>query len=260
MEEKKIIIDNLKVNYKTAGQGPAVLVLHGWGGSSDSWLKFQEILSQKNFKVVCPDLPGFGKSLNPPIPWSIDDYVNFIYKFGESIGLKEFFLIGHSFGGGLAVKFSVKYPKMVKSLILSDAAVIRKKRYSFRQMIAYLIAKVGKFLANAPFIKNSIYPFFKKMVYKISGTKDYYLAKGTMKETIKKVFAEDLSDYLSKIKIPTLIVWGKKDKSVPLQYAYILKEHITNSKLEVLPEIGHSPNLENPKELSEIIINFFRNY
>ena len=77
-----------------------------------------------------------------------------------------------------------------------------------------------------------------------------------MKEIIKKVINEDLSLELSQIKVKTLLVWGQNDKLVPLKYGRIFREKIVNSELVVLPEIGHSPNLETPKKLAEIILKF----
>ena len=190
--EEKILIDDLKINYKILGEGKPLLILHGWGGSSDSWISVQEILSKKGYEVVCPDLPGFGKSSNPSKGWDNDDYIDFILKFTEKIGFKNFSLLGHSFGGGLATKFTVKHPERVKSLILCDAAIIRdKKRLTLRQKFANFLAKIGNIFFSAPFFEKNFYPFARKIVYKIAGVQDYYLAKGTMKETIKKVFKED---------------------------------------------------------------------
>jgi len=79
-----------------------------------------------------------------------------------------------------------------------------------------------------------------------------------MKETIKKVLDEDLLDDLPKIKTKTLIVWGSADRLVPVKYAHIFQEKIANSQLEILPYIGHSPHLEVPEKLSEIILSFLR--
>lgn len=254
MRENKILINNLEINCKTAGEGPAVLILHGWGGSSDSWLKIQEILSQKGFSVICPDLPGFGKSSNPLVPWSNDDYVNLISNFIDKLSLNKFFLIGHSFGGGLAVKFTIKYPEKIQGLILSDAAIIRdKKRLSFRQKFAYFLAKIF----NIPIFERVVfYPWFRKLVYKIAGTYDYYLAKGVMKETFKKTSKEDLTHLLSGIKVPALIIWGRGDKTLPLEDGFLLKSKIPNSQIEVIDGADHSPHRKTPEELSKIILKF----
>lgn len=258
IKEKEILINNLKINYKIAGQGPVILILHGWGGSSDSWIKVQEILTKEGYQVICPDLPGFGKSKIPPQPWSLNDYREWLNEFINSLGLKEFCLLGHSFGGGLAVKFSTKYTEKVKSLILTDAAVIRKKRPSFRQMIAFFLAKVGYIFLSFPFFGKIFYPLARKIIYKIAGTHDYYFARGVMKETFKKTLNEDLSQYLSKIKIPTLIIWGEKDKNLPLNDGFLISKLIPNSKVKIIDGANHSPHRKTPEKLVKIIIQFIK--
>jgi len=77
-----------------------------------------------------------------------------------------------------------------------------------------------------------------------------------MKETLKKVLSEDLTPELSQIKAKTLLVWGEKDKAVSIQDAYLMKEKISNSTLEIIPGASHTPNLELPEKLAKIIANF----
>ena len=94
--------------------------------------------------------------------------------------------------------------------------------------------------------------------YKIIRQKDYFKAKGNMRKTIKKVLAEDLFDYLSRIKVKTLIIWGENDKIVSIKYGYIMEEEIPNSKITVLSKVGHSPHLEIPKEFTKEILQFIK--
>ena len=259
MKEEKILVGGLKINYKIDGEGENFLILHGWGGSSDSWIKIFEILS-KNFRIICPDLPGFGKSPNPLKIWSNNDYCDFVLNFAKKLNLQQFYLLGHSFGGGLAAKFSVKNPEKVKALILCDAAVVRKKRrWSLRQFIAHLLAKLN-FIFGIPFFEKWVYPMARKIVYKIAGVYDYYVIRdGIMKKTFSKVVNEDLAHLLPEIKIPTLIVWGKKDSKVPFEDAFLIQKSISNSKLQIIEKADHSPHLKTPKELAEIILNFLKN-
>jgi pimeloyl-ACP methyl ester carboxylesterase len=258
MKEEKILVDGLKINYKVAGQGFPILILHGWGGSSDSWLKISEIFSQ-DFKIICPDLPGFGKSQKPPRIWGNEDYCDFVFKFANELKIEKFYLIGHSFGGGLAAKFVVKYPEKVRALILCDAAIFRKKRrWSLRQLIAHFLAKLN-FILGIPFFEKYVYPIARKIVYKIAGVYDYYVIKdGIMKKTFGKVVNEDLSYLLPQIKLPTLIVWGEKDSKVLLEDAFLIQKSIPNSKLEIIKKIGHDPHLKKPFELSKIILDFLK--
>lgn len=254
MKEEKTIINGLEINYKIAGEGPAILVLHGWGGASDSWLEVQRIVSEQGYKVICPDFPGFGKTPPPPEPWDIGDYTNLILNFTQKLGLDRFFLLAHSFGGRISIKFASQYPEKIKKLILCDSAGIKPKP-GLKTRIIFWLARIG----NAIFTPKHLIRFkdsARNLFYIFLRNRDYVKANGVMKETIKKIFAEDLLPELSKIKTKTLIVWGKIDRMVPLKYGYIFKEKIENSELEVLPKIGHSPHLETPRKLAEIILEF----
>jgi len=124
-------------------------------------------------------------------------------------------------------------------------------------MIIFWLAKVG----NAIFTPKHLQRFkdsARNIFYIFLRNKDYVKANGTMKKTIKKVLDEDLFSDLAKIKTKTLIIWGAQDRMVPLKYANVFKKNIENSKLEIIPKAGHSPHLENPKKLSEIILEFIK--
>jgi len=252
MKEEKILVKEIETNYKIGGGGENFLILHGWNGSSDSWRKIIEILGIK-YKVICPDFPGFGKTETPKIPWSLNDFVEWLKEFTEKLNLKEFFLLGHSFGGRVAIRFSISHPEKVKKLILVSSAGIRQE-WGLKEKIIFQISKIG----NAIFSKNPFFRFkdgARNFFYRIARIKDYSKAKGMMKETMKKIVEEDLLPELSKIQNETLIIWGEKDKIVPLKYAFLFKEKIKNSKLEILPKIGHSPHLEDPEKLAEVLIS-----
>ena len=252
MKEEKILVKEIETNYKIGGKGENLLILHGWNGSSDSWRKIIEILEIK-FRVICPDFPGFGKTKPPKIPWNLDDFVEWLKEFTEKLNLESFFLLGHSFGGRVAIKFSILYPEKVKRLILVSSAGI-KQDWGLKEKIIFQISKIG----NAIFSKNPLLRFkggVRNLFYKLAMIKDYSKVKGVMRETMKKIVEEDLLPELPKIQNETFIVWGEKDRIVPLKYAFIFKEKIKNSKLEILPKIGHSPHLEDPEKLAEILFS-----
>ena len=256
MEEKTVLINALKINFKVAGQGPAILVLHGWGGFSSSWTKVLELLSLKGYKVICPDFPGFGKSETPLVAWDVADYMEWVVSFIKSQDLDEFFLLGHSFGGKVAIKFTLSRPGTVKALILCNSAGI-KQEPDLKTRIIFMLVHIG----NTIFSSKLLARFKDKarhILYSFLRHKDYVKAEGVMRQSIKKVLKEDLLPVLSEIKIKTLIIWGEKDKMVPVKYAYMFNEKIDNSKLEILAGIGHSPHLKKPKELVDIILKFLR--
>ncbi|MCX6720058.1 MAG: alpha/beta hydrolase, partial [Candidatus Staskawiczbacteria bacterium] len=122
----EIAINGFKINYQTFGEGKPFLFLHGWGSNSDRWVEVAEKIAQKGYKVIVPDLPGFGKSDALPIPWNTNKYIDFIERFVKELNLSEYYLLGHSFGGALASKMAVKHNQDVQKLFLVSAACVRK--------------------------------------------------------------------------------------------------------------------------------------
>lgn len=256
MIERQVFIKGLEVNYKIFKQsqprqaGIPFLILHGWGSGSDKWQKVGELLAEKNFKVIIPDLPGFGKSQEPKNAWNLDSYVDFVYDFSNSLPeLKnEFFLVGHSFSGALASKFAIKYNQKVKKLFLVSAACIREK--TLKKQVLEKISKLFKLLSFLPF-----YEFARKIFYKfVVGGYDYLNVKSSMKETFLNIISENVSNNLPFIRVPTIIIWGDKDALTPLRHAEIISKKIENSKLIVVKEAKHALQISSPEILSEKIL------
>lgn len=247
MLEKTIEINGIKTFIRIKGQGEPFLILHGWGASSDSWQEVQDILSKK-FQVIVPDLPGFGKSDLPPQIWDLESYVEFVFSLLRKLNLEKIYLLGHSFGGSVAIKMSVIQPDKIKKLILVDAAAIRKPKDFFKKIIGFFAGILSLF----SFVPG--YKFLRKCFYRVVLRKtDYLKATGIMKEVFKKVISEDLKFYCSKIEVPTLIIWGKLDKITPLKDGLLLHKLISNSEMKIIEEAKHAPNLSHPKELAQII-------
>lgn len=226
------------------------VILHGWGIGSKSWSKVKELLESKGEKVFIPDLPGFGETATLDRPWLIDDYVNWVGEYIKSIS-EPFFLVGHSFGGGLSAVFASRFPEKIKKLILVDPAIIRVKNPK-RELLAK-IAKIIKIFSFLPF-----YQLIRKVFYKFIAS-DYPGLEGAMRETYLNVVKKDLSYCLSDISSPTLLIWGKKDKITPLKDGFKIKEKISGAKLELINDVGHRPHFETPEILSEKIIKFLEN-
>ncbi len=255
-------INGVKTNYQVFGDkvardfrvaespdlGKPFLILHGWGSNSDRWVSVAEKISEKGFKVYVPDLPGFGKSDALTTAWNMNNYVNWLENLVKELNLNEFYLMGHSFGGALAVKLTIKHAQDVKKLFLVSAASVRKKttkKWAYKN-----ISKIVKPFSFFPF-----YEFFRKAFYKFVIRKsDYVYVEGVMKETFKNVVFEDLSQFTGFIRTPTVIIWGDKDKSTPIEDAYFMNGKIKNSKLIVLNGFGHILNRDCPEILAEKIL------
>ncbi|HZG78511.1 MAG TPA: alpha/beta hydrolase, partial [Paenibacillus sp.] len=96
-----VTIDDLQIHYEAKGEGPDVVLLHGWGAELGTFHRIQESLS-RHFRVFAIDLPGFGKSSEPPAPWGVEEYTQFVRKFFEKLGIEQPILMGHSNGGRIS--------------------------------------------------------------------------------------------------------------------------------------------------------------
>lgn len=231
-----------------------ILILHGWGWpiSSPQWARVKGLLEAAGYTVVLPDFPGFGSAPAPKEPWTIDDYVEWVKNFCEENNLSQVFLLGHSFGGSVATKFTIKYPERVRKLLLVDSAAIRRKR--FKKEIQKMVAHFLNRFSFLPF-----YSFVRKAAYRILFRhSDYLLTEGVMKETYLKVLGEDMSNIFSQVSVPTVLIWGEKDGITPLAHAYFMKENIPGAKLEIIPNVRHNPHREAPETLVKKILEFIQ--
>ena len=279
---------------KPAGKTPQP-PLSGGLSSSTYQGRLGGVCSQ--FKIIIPDLPGFGKSDEPDENWNLDNYIEFVDEFikcaTQARGFeliknilnksslkniinggfssissikteekKKPVLIGHSFGGQIAMKYAMKYPEKIDKLILAGAAGIRHK-LSTKRKIIYILAKSGKkvfsLFPETKFPIRNLVSYSRKFLYKLAREKDYHQASLRMKEIMKNILAEDLTPVLDKIKTPTLLVWGKLDNSTPLSDGKLMNEKIENSELVIIDDANHSLPYQKAKEFAKIINSTLKN-
>lgn len=229
-----------------------ILILHGWGSSAKRWSRVNEILEGKGYKVFVPDLPGFGNNPAPKHPWSIDDYVEWVKQYIDKNINEPFFLVGHSFGGATAIKYTIKYPQGIRKLFLVAASYRRRKTKKI--ILLTVTAKCLKIFAFLPF-----YNLFRRAFYKFLVRKsDYPHATGILKESYLKIIKEDLSPIISSVRVSTVIVWGQRDHITPIENAYLLKEKINNAELIIIEDGDHDLERKMPEILAEKILNFIK--
>jgi pimeloyl-ACP methyl ester carboxylesterase len=217
-----------------------LVIIHGWGVKKDQWNEAIKYLD--DFEVILLDIPGFDLELERP--FNFDDYLNFLEK---EINFGQFYLLGHSFGGALAMLYTLKHPEKIKKLILYNAAIIRDKK--LKRKISVFISKIFKFLEKI-FPEKLLY-LPKKAYYKfIIKSYDYLMANENLKKTFINIINTDLKDLPKNLKVETILLWGKYDKTTPLKHGEILKNLIPNSKLIVL-EGGHNVHVKNPEEFAQ---------
>ncbi|MDP3093249.1 MAG: alpha/beta hydrolase [bacterium] len=230
-----------------------ILILHGWGRFTGSWTPVKELLEKQGYQVFYPPFPGLDENQPLNSPWTIDDYVEWAKTYADKNGLADFFLLGHSFGGRVSIKFAVKYPEKLKGLILVSAAGIRNKKIS---KVYNLFAKLSKAINKLSFIPG--YQFCRKALYRLILRKTDYvtLKTQTMKETFKNVIEEDLAGQLAQIKTPTLILWGDKDKTTPLSDGKFMERMISGSLLRIIAGAPHMIHVDAPEKVAQEILDF----
>lgn len=246
------LIQGIHTNFEINGQGIPILLLHGWKADSAIFQPLVDILSTQ-FRCITVDLPGFGKTDNPPTAWNLENYANFVENFTIYLGISKINLIGHSFGGKTAIKLASIHPDRVGKLILVDSSGI-KPAFSVKHTFLFLAAKIGKAVFSLPLL-NSYKNSARNSLYRKVGETDYITA-GPLEKIFLNIISEDITGQLSKITAPTLIIWGKNDTETPLSDAQVMKKHIPDSYLEILENSGHFPFLEQPLEFVQKVTEF----
>jgi pimeloyl-ACP methyl ester carboxylesterase len=223
----------------------SIIILHGWGSDLKKWQPLKDLLQKQGFKVFLPKLPN-------QKPMNTADYADWLNQHTKKIN--QFYLIGHSFGGQIAINFTAQYPQKVSQLILINSAGIRKK-ISPKRIIFRPIAKLGKLIFSLPLIKSLTQPA-KKLLYKATRESDYLKASPIMKQTLTTIVKEDQQANLKKIKTPTLILWAAKDKFTPLSQGKLIAKLIANSTLEIYPHATHGLPFHQPQAVAKKILWF----
>lgn len=240
----------LDINYKIEGNGPPIILLHGWGTSMNTFDALTNEIKSK-YQVHLIDLIGFGKSDTPINSLNLNDYVLLLYEYIEKQSIENPIILGHSFGGRIAIKYASNFNNISK-LILVDSAGI-KKRLKLKTKLKIKKYKFQKWWYK---ITKNVMAYNKLLLN--SGSYDYKHAKESMKQTLVKIVNEDLKKNLKKINVDTLIIWGKEDKETPYKDGILMNKLIKNSGLVTMENTGHFPYLENKRYFNIIIKDYLK--
>ncbi len=266
---KFVTIDGVEVHYREEGKGFPIVLIHGTGSSLHTWNDWTAEL-QKSYRVIRMDLPAFGiTGPNKTNNYSIASYTQFLTKFIDQLGLEKFYLAGNSLGGNIAWNYTAENPDKVHKLILIDASGLPTNK---PQPAIFKLAKTPiintLFLAITPkfLIKKNleeVYASDTKITTKlVNRYHDMALRKGNRAAFIARAKTDFKLDAktnyakLESVPTPTLLVWGAKDTWIPLDNGKRMDSILPNSKLVVMPNTGHVPMEENPKESLAIVMEF----
>ncbi|HEY1354663.1 MAG TPA: alpha/beta hydrolase [Ktedonobacteraceae bacterium] len=237
------------------GSGTPVILLHGWGASS---ALFHATIAglEHAFALIVPDLPGFGRTPPPPGAWSVSDYTIWLVHLLDGLAIKRAHIVGHSFGGRIAIKLASAYPERVEKLVLTDSAGIRPQR-TLRYWLRVRTFKTIRRLSHAAIAPGPVRTWAAARVA-TSGSSDYRLASGTVRSSFVRIVNEDLQSYLPRIQAPTLLVWGENDTDTPPADGRLMERLIPDAGLVVFEGAGHYAYLEQSARFCRILETFFR--
>lgn len=225
-----------------------LIFLHGWGASWQVWQPVLDKLKGK-YNLYAPDLPGFGSH---PISTyqTLQNYTDYLIKYIKENHISKPIVIGHSFGGAVAAKSAIDHPTLFSKIVLVDSATIRHP-YEPQKLTKIAIAKVFKAIFTLPLL-NKLQKKARLKYYRLIGLShsDYSstIDNPNLRSTLNSILKEDLSPFLSKITIPTLIIWGSADNATPLADGQLTHQLISNSKFIIYQNGSHYSYLDNLKD------------
>ena len=246
LREQYSIHSQLITLYRLGDTGGKIAVfLPGWRSQGSVWFPLMQALAIDGIGSVSIDLSGFGASPASKESMSVQNYADIVLELLEKLHLQDVTLVGHSFGGRVAIVCAAKHTPFVSRLVLVDSAgfVNRLPFFSFFLPIARVLF--------APSYMQGL----RRFIYRLLGAEDY-IATPELTETFKRVIAEDLTNEMKKINIPTLLVWGQNDQDTPMSYAHRMQKLIPNSQLVLLPRAGHFSFVDDTKSVNTVLRHF----
>ena len=243
IQKQFLEIQEMRTHYVTCGEGESLVFLHGGGASALIYKKLLKVLGRE-YSVVAPDLPGFGKSDAPERVWNLEDYAKFVEDFAKNLNLTNITLIGHSFGGGVALAFTNRSSRVSK-LVLVDSIGL-PPHIDFIPVIFKFAKEI--FLAF-------IHGTFAFLVFKqaFSSFLCHIRDENIVVKSLKEILYKDYTPLLESVTTPTLILWGTKDWLFPPEeHAEKFKKKIPNSTLKHVKG-AHNWCIFKPRKLVEAL-------
>ncbi|PHR62238.1 MAG: hypothetical protein COA43_00945 [Robiginitomaculum sp.] len=263
LESKTLSINHNKWHYLDSGDlhKPVVVLLHGFGADKYTWLQYAPHI-RKKYRVIIPDLPGFGDSgKDPTLDYSPRAQASRLALLFEALNLDSIHLAGNSMGGLIAIHFALGHPGKLSSLHLINAAGVESKKTSILETVIdekrnpfryTTIAEFNELLNLATYKTPWIPKLLKKdMVEKMKNNEEFY--NGIFWELADSGY---LDNELSRINTPVLVLWGKHDRLVDVSCAQTIKEQIPSAEIVINEFNGHMPMVESPKKSAKHYLRF----
>lgn len=261
VERTTAIVDGRTVAYARAGQGPALLLLHGIGGNASQWKHQLDTLSD-TYDLIAWDAPGYGGSDDPGPEWSLADYADCLAGLLDVLGLEQVHLLGQSWGGVLAQELHRRHGGRLRSLVLADTMPAgvqpaEERRASLEGRLRALETLTPAEMARArtpALVGRDTAP---ETLAEIEQMMSEIRPDGYRRAAIVLAQA-DTRDTLPTVRIPTLVIAGELDRIVPMALAEQLRDAIPNAGWIVIPDAGHLAGQERPTAFNTAVREFLR--
>ena len=273
MPLRHIRIHGHEIGYRLAGEGPAVLLVHGMAGSSTTWRAVMPTLAA-DYLVLAPDLLGHGESAKPLGDYSLGAYASGLRDLLGTLGIGPVTVVGQSLGGGVAMQVAYQHPELVERLVLVSSGGLGREVSWILRALTLPGAEYVMPLAFPGFVRdagNVARRALERIGFRAPHLAELWQAYASLTETDnRRAFVRTLRAvidpggqsvsandrlYLAAA-MPTLIMWGDRDPIIPVAHAYAAHAAMPGSRLEVFQGVGHFPQLECPALFVNALVNF----
>ena len=254
-QEEFVEVAGAKIQLLKGGQGDPLVLFHSIEGNL-GWRRYHDQLAEQ-CTVYAPTLPGFGASERPDWVESFFDLARFSLWLVQALGLEKTALGGHFIGGWLAAEMAVMSPQLIDRLILVDAAGIQPQQGEITDIFLHGLEGTRQLTYFEP--KNV--PEYDELFGRKPSREERNMLTQNQETVVRYcwkpyMYDRSLPYLLSRLNIPTLVVWGRNDRIVPLECGQRYQQAIPGARLEVLPECGNCPPLEKPDAFSQLVGEF----
>ena len=259
MRENFILVDGNRIRYLESGDsGQTVILVHGLGASAERWVRIIPAFSD-HYRVIAPDLVGFGYSDKPSVDYTPAYFTGFLEKFFDAAGIDPSSVVGSSLGGQIAVDFASTHQDLVQKLVLVSPAGLMK--HSTPALDAYIMAALfpNKQGAKAAFeaMEGSGRKADRQLINGFIERMNLPNAKLAFMSTLLGLKnSETVASKLVDVLAPTLIVWGSNDPVIPIEYADEFVSSIPDCRFHRMDDCGHTPYFQEPDRFSDVVLDF----
>jgi pimeloyl-ACP methyl ester carboxylesterase len=264
MTSRDVVVDGIPIHYAEAGDGPALLLLHGVSAGHHVWERTIPAFAHR-WRVIAPDLPGHGASGKPDAPYTPDFYAGVMRSLGRELGVEEAVVVGNSLGGQVAIELALSYPRWTRAVVLAAPPG------GYGTLMRGIVRTIGS-VAGARVMRTAL-PWALDLCF----WDPFAPACDTSQRALaERLGADDFADFaravarsiagamasgvppLRQLTQPTLVVWGRQDRLVSMAESRRILRDVEHARLVVLDRCGHLPMLERAGDFNHRLADFLR--